>query len=192
MLSVDVNLDLFPTQIPSQVVNPNVFVIQTVARDMFARIRSVLRSQTPVTHPPVDLVLSVRSTLMEILSVDVNLVLFLNLTLSQVVDLNVFEIQIVTRDISAGLRDVLSNQIPVTPPLVVLILSVQTKEGTQSVNVSPDLSPSLTQLQAVTVNASQTLTVVPAMSVLTTNVWSVLIHATPPLVVQTPCAWKTG
>jgi len=192
MLSVDVNLDLFLTQIPFQVVSLNVFVIQTVARDMFARIRSVLRSQTPVTHPPVDLVLSVRSTLMEILSVDVNMVLFLNLTLSQVVDLNVFEIQIVTRDISVGLRDVLSNQIPVTPPLVVLTLSVQTKEETQSANVSPDLSPSLTQLQAVTVNASQTLTVVPATSVLTTNVWSVLIHATPPLVVQIPCAWKTG
>ena len=45
------------------------------------------------------------------------------------VDLNVYETQTVTRDISVRVRDVWSDQILVTPPLVVLIPSVQTKVG---------------------------------------------------------------
>ena len=47
----------------------------------------------------------------------------------KVVDLNVYETQTVTRDISVRVRDVWSDQILVTPPLVVLIPSVQTKAG---------------------------------------------------------------
>lgn len=129
---------------------------------------------------------------MEILSVDVNPDLYLNLIPSQVVDLNVYEIQTVTRDISVRVRDVWSDQILVTPPLVVLIPSVQTKEETLSANVKPGLSPNLTLSLAVTVNASQILTVARATFVPTTNAKSVLILATLLHVALTPCVWRTG
>ena len=74
MLSADVKLDSSLILTPSVAASQSVSVTLTVARDMSAKTKDVLRSLTLVTPHLVDLELIVLSPELEMLSADVRLV----------------------------------------------------------------------------------------------------------------------